>query len=56
MLLLRKCGILLSDNKPLMNILIDNGYYISPKEGKYGPSYEIFQLFEEDTEENAKES
>lgn len=54
MQLLRRRGMLLSDDKQLMNLLIDNGYYISPKEGHYGTSYEIFQLFEED--EDVKES
>lgn len=56
MLLLRKCGILMSEDKIILNILIDNGYYISPKETRFGESYEVFQLFEEDIEKNAKES
>lgn len=51
MLLLRRSGLLMSKDKVLMNLLIDNGYYISPKENKFGESYEIFQLFEEDENE-----
>lgn len=51
MQLLRKCGIIMSEDKVIFNLLIDNGYYISPKETRFGESYEIFKLFEEDVDE-----
>ena len=51
MQLLYRRGLLMSEDKALLNLLIENGYYISPKEGHYGLSYEIFQVVEEDEDE-----
>lgn len=51
MLYLRRAGLLFTEDKTLMNVLVDNGYYISPKEGKYGRSFEIYQLIDGELED-----
>ncbi len=54
MLYLRRAGLLFTEDKKLMNVLVDNGYYISPKcgfEGKYGRSFEIYQLIDGELED-----